>query len=382
MILPGATLGVLGGGQLGQMFVLRARSMGYRTAVLDPDPQSPAGAAADHHICAGYADTAALDELAARCAAVTTEFENIPAAVLAQLAIRTIVHPSAEAVAVAQDRVREKLFFQDCGLATADFAAVASVDQLSEAARRVGAPAILKTNRLGYDGKGQVVLDDMAGLPAAFASLGGVPCILEARLHLEREISVVVARSADGMLAAFPPAENVHRHGILHTSTVPAEVTALVAREAVRAAEKIASALAYVGVLGVEFFVANGGKLFVNEMAPRPHNSGHWTQDGCSVDQFEQQVRALAGLPLGTPVVLAPTCMVNLLGDLWAHGEPQWHRALGLPGVRLHLYGKAEPRPGRKMGHLNVTASSAAGALAMATAAAAAAMGEGSPAVP
>lgn len=369
MILPGATLGVLGGGQLGQMFVLRARSMGYRTAVLDPDPLSPAGAAADLHLVAAYDDAHALARLADECVAVTTEFENVPAATLEELERRTRVRPAPGAVAIAQDRVREKGFFRSAGLATAEFAAIRDAGDIAGAVARAGMPAILKTSRFGYDGKGQARVGDAAAVAEAFTRFGGVPCILEQRLTLELEISVVVARGANGALAAFPPAENVHRDGILETSVVPASVPPTLAREAMRAAERIAQALEYVGVLGVEFFVANGGQLYVNEIAPRPHNSGHWTQDACRVDQFEQQVRALAGLPLGDPSLLSPVCMINLLGDLWTRGEPRWAAALAMPGVRLHLYGKAEPRPGRKMGHLNCLAATPAEALRLAHAA-------------
>lgn len=357
MILPGATLGVLGGGQLGQMFVLRARSMGYRTAVLDPDRSAPAGRAADEHLVAAYDDAAALDRLAALCAVVTTEFENVPADALARLAARTTVHPAAAAVAIAQDRVAEKHFFRACGLATAAFAEIVGTHEVAAACANVGLPALLKTARLGYDGKGQSTVHTPAEAADAFTAHGGVRCILEQRLTLEREISVVVARGADGTLAAFPPAENVHRNGILETSLAPAHLTPALRDAAMQAAQRIVTELGYVGVLGVEMFVADGGRLFLNEIAPRPHNSGHWTQDACDVDQFEQQVRAICGLPLAEPRLLSPVCMINVLGDVWARGEPRWDRALALPGVRLHLYGKTEPRPGRKMGHMNCLAA-------------------------
>lgn len=369
MILPGATLGVLGGGQLGRMFALRARVMGYRVVVLEPDPRSPAGQVADEQIEAAYDDASALDLLAERCAAVTTEFENVPAGSLERLARSVPVHPSAAAVSVTQERIAEKSFLRDQGFATADFAPVRQDDDIERAIAVTGLPAILKTARLGYDGKGQAVTASPEEVRAAFARFGGMPCILERRLALETEVSVVLARGVDGQVVSFPAGENEHRNGILHTTTVPARISAELAAEAERLACAVAERLGYVGVLGVEMFVAEGGRLFVNELAPRPHNSGHFTLDACSVDQFELQVRALAGLPLVRPQLLAPVCMVNILGDSWAGGTPAWERALAMPGVRLHLYGKAEPRPGRKMGHLTCLADSADSALALATAA-------------
>ena len=369
MILPGATLGVLGGGQLGRMFALRARVMGYRVVVLEPDPRSPAGQVADHQIAAAYDDPTALDQLADQCAAVTTEFENVPAQVLERLAARVPVSPAPASVAIAQDRMAEKGFLASAGFLTAPFARVPRAADLTEALKAIGVPALLKTSRLGYDGRGQALIGAPEDAAEAFRHLGGVACILERKLELEREISVVLARGRDGTVAAFPPAENVHRHGILHTSTVPARVPSGVLKQAETLAVEVAAALHYFGVLTVEMFVADGGKLYVNELAPRPHNSGHYTLDACSVDQFEQQVRALAGLPLGEPRLLSPCCMVNILGDSWAHGTPRWDRALALPGVRLHLYGKNEPRSGRKMGHLTCLADTPDEALILATAA-------------
>lgn len=369
MILPGASLGVLGGGQLARMFALRARVMGYRVVVLEADPRSPAGQVADEQIEAAYDDAAALDLLAERCAAVTTEFENVPAGSLERLARCLPVHPSAAAVSVTQERIAEKSFLREQGFSTAEFAPIRRADDVERAVAATGLPAILKTARLGYDGKGQAVVASPEEARAAFTRLGGVPCILERRLALETEISVVLARGADGQVVSFPAGENEHRNGILHTTTVPARIPAELAAEAERLAAAVAERLGYVGVLGVEMFVAAGGRLFVNELAPRPHNSGHFTLDACSVDQFELQVRALTGLPLVRPRLLAPVCMVNILGDSWAGGTPRWERALAMPGVRLHLYGKAEPRPGRKMGHLTCLADSADAALALATAA-------------
>jgi 5-(carboxyamino)imidazole ribonucleotide synthase len=366
VILPGATLGVLGGGQLGRMFVLQARTMGYRTMVLDPDPGSPAGQVADVHLRAPYADGAALERLATECAAVTTEFENVPAEALEHLAGSCRVRPPVDAVAIAQDRIREKQFLEGAGFPTASFRPVHDESELLAAAREVALPALLKTSRLGYDGKGQAPVDRAEDAPAAFAALGSVACVLEERLALETELSVVLARGEDGAVAAFPVGENRHRNGILETTVVPARVSPATAEEARETACRVAAALGYVGVLGVELFVANGGRIYVNELAPRPHNSGHYTLDACSTDQFEQQLRALCALPLADARLLSPVAMVNLLGDLWAGGEPRWAEALRRPGVRLHLYGKAEPRPGRKMGHLNCLADDPGRALALA----------------
>ncbi len=366
MIPPGATLGVLGGGQLGRMFALRARVMGYRVVVLEPEPHSPAGQVADEQITAAYDDPSALEQLAHRCDAVTTEFENVPAAVLAKLAGRVQVAPPRDAVAITQDRLSEKSFLKSHNFLVPAFAPIRSAAEVASAFAAVGNPAILKTARLGYDGKGQALVDSPEATAAAFERLGEVPCILERRLNLECEISVVLARGAGGATAAFPVAENVHRNGILHTSTVPAHIAPELQQGASELAAHIATALGYVGVLAVEMFVADQGRLYVNELAPRPHNSGHYTLDACTADQFEQQVRTLCHLPLGNPRLLSPCCMVNILGDSWANGPPRWERALALPGVRLHLYGKAVPRPGRKMGHLTCLAATADDALDLA----------------
>lgn len=369
MILPGATLGLVGGGQLGRMFTMRARSMGYRVVVLDPDPASPAGAIADRHLHAPWLDPAALAELAGLAAVVTTEFENVPAEALSRLAERVPVRPPAEAVRTTQDRATEKSFLLAKGIATTPFRPVARPEDLAEAWEAIGAPALLKTSRLGYDGKGQAPVDDPDSARGAFAALGEVPCVLEQRLTLEREISVVLARGEDGVMAAFPVGENVHIGGILDTTVVPARIPAALAEQATQLAMTVAERLEYVGVMGVELFVTAGGQLWVNEIAPRPHNTGHYTLDACVTDQFEQQVRAVCGLPLGQPDLMRPAAMANLLGDLWAQGEPAWDRALAVPGVTLHLYGKREPRPGRKMGHLNCVAPTADEALARVVAA-------------
>jgi 5-(carboxyamino)imidazole ribonucleotide synthase len=366
VILPGATVGVLGGGQLGRMFTLQARTMGYGVVVLDPDPASPAGAVANRHIRAPYDDERALSDLSTGCAAITTEFENVPAAALQILARSSLVRPPVEAVATSQDRIAEKTFLQSHGIPTAKFQAVRDPRELKTAVAALRLPALLKTSRLGYDGKGQALVDSEEDAVRAFQRFGGVPCVLEERLALERELSVVLARGVDGDVAPFPVAENQHRDGILETSVVPARVPEAMTREARELASGLAEEMEYIGVLGVELFVANGSRLLVNEMAPRPHNSGHYTLDACSTDQFEQQLRALCGLPLAQPWLLSPVAMINLLGDLWADGEPRWEEALRRPGVRLHLYGKAEARPGRKMGHLNCLATDPDRALATA----------------
>jgi 5-(carboxyamino)imidazole ribonucleotide synthase len=366
VILPGATVGVVGGGQLGRMFVLQARTMGYRVVVLDPDPDSPAGQVADRQILADYRDQRALAELATNCAAVTTEFENVPAETLETLARSCVVRPSERTVAIAQDRIEEKGFLEREGFATARYHPVRNAEELARALEMVGTPALLKASRLGYDGKGQTPVEKPEDASRAFSQLGGVACVLEELVSLVSEVSVVLARGPDGETVAFPVGENRHRDGILETTVVPARVSDRLAREAQALALAVAERMDYTGVLGVEMFVVAGGRLLVNEMAPRPHNSGHYTIDACSVDQFELQLRTLCGLPLEQPRLLSPVAMINLLGDLWSGGTPRWQEALRHPGVRLHLYGKSEPRPGRKMGHLNCLATDPDGALALA----------------
>lgn len=366
MILPGATLGVLGGGQLGRMFTSAALTMGYEVIVLDPDPQSPAGHIASKHIAADYTDAEALNALAHRCAAVTTEFENVPAAALETLARRCIVRPDAKAVAIAQDRILEKTFLHDHGFATAPFAIVRSAADVRAALGNVGLPAILKVARLGYDGKGQVRIDNADNALRAWDAVKHEPCILEQLLPLDTEVSIVLARGADGAIACWPVGENKHRNGILDVTLVPARISTSVARDAETLAQQIAIKLDYAGVMAVEFFVSHG-ILRVNEIAPRPHNSGHFTLDACVTSQFEQQVRALCGLPLGETRLLSPVAMGNLLGDLWREGRaPSWSSLLAQANVKLHLYGKRQARPGRKMGHFNVLAATAEQALAQA----------------
>ncbi|MGJ7511155.1 5-(carboxyamino)imidazole ribonucleotide synthase [Variovorax sp. GT1P44] len=359
-ILPGATLGVVGGGQLGRMFVHAAQTMGYFTAVLDPDADSPAGRVSHHHIHADYTDVDALARLAGLADAITTEFENVPASSLEHLAIARPVAPAASAVAIAQDRIREKAHFVRCGVDCAPYAVIETADHLA-AVQPDLLPGILKTARLGYDGKGQRRVATHAELTAAWEDAGGVPCVLEKLLPLDFECSVIVARGEDGQIVNFPVQRNLHRDGILAVTEVHGHnMPESTARRAVAAARSIAEGLAYVGVLCVEFFVLADDSLVVNEMAPRPHNSGHWSVDASDVSQFELQVRTMAGLPLNPPRQHSVAIMLNLLGDLWftdgdVPEEPRWADVLALPGTHLHLYGKTEARRGRKMGHLNIT---------------------------
>ena len=362
VILPGATLGVVGGGQLGRMFVHAAQALGYVTAVLDPDPDSPAGKVAHHHIHADYLDVKGLAQLADLSAAVTTEFENVPAQALATLANHCPVAPGADAVAVCQDRAAEKAQFVRCGVACAPHAVIDSDASLAAVSDEL-LPGILKTARMGYDGKGQQRVRTRDELAAAWRELKRVPCVLEKMLPLAFELSVIVARSSSGAVTHFPLQRNLHRDGILAVTEVPAPgVSAELAQDAVDAAQRITATMRYVGVLCVEFFVLDDGTLVANEMAPRPHNSGHYTIDACDASQFELQVRAMTGLPLVAPRLHSPALMLNLLGDLWFRGgavahTPPWDAVLALPGVHLHLYGKSEARRGRKMGHLTITAA-------------------------
>jgi 5-(carboxyamino)imidazole ribonucleotide synthase len=354
VILPGATLGLLGGGQLGRMFTTAARTLGYHVTVLDPDAHAPAAEFATGHLKAPFDDPGALAELARTCAAVTTEFENAPAHALDVLARSTTVRPRGASVAVAQDRRQEKGFFSAHGFPVGAWAPIESPAGFEAALERVKLPALLKTARFGYDGKGQARMASRAELEQTFAAWKGVPCVLEELLALELEISVVLARSEAGEVAVFPVAENRHSNGILDVTIAPARIPEALARDAATLASRLAKELDYVGVLAVEMFVV-GGRLLLNEIAPRPHNSGHYTIDACRTSQFEQQVRVLCGLPLGDPSQHTPAVMVNLLGDIWdGHGDPDWAAVLRHPGAHLHLYGKRETRPGRKMGHVTV----------------------------
>lgn len=366
VLLPGAvvngqpvTLGVMGGGQLGRMFVHAAQAMGYFTAVLDPDPASPAGLVSHHHIQTDYLDEQGLAQLMQRCTAITTEFENVPAPALLTLGAHRFVAPGADAVAIAQDRAAEKAHFVKCGVPVAPHAVIDTETQLKAVPDNL-LPGILKTARMGYDGKGQVRVKTHAELAQAWDALKRVPCVLEKMLPLKDECSVIVARGGDGQCVHFPVQRNLHRDGILAVTEVyEGAVPAVLAQQAVAAAKAIAEGLQYVGVLCVEFFVLESGQLVVNEMAPRPHNSGHYTLDACDQSQFDLQVRTLAGLPLTQPRQHSAAIMLNVLGDVWGpQGEsPAWDRVLALPGTHLHLYGKLSARKGRKMGHLNITAA-------------------------
>ena len=372
MILPGATLGLIGGGQLGRMFTIAARNMDYRVTVLDPDPLSPAAEFATGHLNTAYTHPISIEDMASSCAAITTEFENAPAEVLSMLGKRTLVRPSGEAVAIAQDRMLEKGFFKSHGFPVGAFAAIRDAADLDAAIAKTGFPAVLKTARFGYDGKGQARLKTRAELESTLIAWKYPPCILEALVPLVCEISVVLARTSRGEIAVFPVAENQHVNGVLDISIAPARVSSALAREATEIAVKLANALAYEGVLAVEFFVIEGDKLLINEIAPRPHNSGHYTIDACRSSQFEQQVRVLCDLPLGDASQHSPAVMVNLLGDLWRGPDkkiaPNWQAVLKHPGAHLHLYGKREARAGRKMGHVTVCDADLSKALEMALA--------------
>lgn len=375
VILPGATLGVLGGGQLGRMFVHAAQSMGYFTAVLDPDSTSPAGRVSHHHIKTAYLDEAGLGELAKLSDAITTEFENVPASVLQSLALERTVSPSAASVAIAQNRVAEKAHFVACAakaakegksaITVAPYAVIETAAQLDAVSADL-LPGILKTARMGYDGKGQIRVKTPAELAAAWAELGQVTCVIEKMLPLKAEYSVILARGADGQIVHFPPQRNVHVDGILAATYVldafsSSKSSLADVLLAINAAKSIANELQYVGVLCVELFLLNDDSWVVNEIAPRPHNSGHYTIDACDVSQFELQVRTLCGLPLTQPRQHSPTIMLNMLGDAWFAGKsatvqtPAWDQILALPGAHLHLYGKNDAKKGRKMGHLTIT---------------------------
>lgn len=375
-------LGLLGGGQLGRMFTMAAQSMGYRVTVLDPANESPSGSIAERHLRADYLDSGALNELASTCAAVTTEFENVPAEALRLLAEHCVVSPAAKSVAIAQNRIFEKNFLAANGFGVAPYAVIQnSLDSANVDGPRNPEvvlpqkqpqlfpglfPGILKVSRFGYDGKGQKRVNNTAELDYALSGMNGEPCVLEKLLPLESEVSVVVSRGFDNEVATFPVAENQHRNGILDVSIVPARVSPAIVQNARDIAIRVVEKLDYRGVLCVEFFVLADGRLLVNEIAPRPHNSGHYSIDACVTSQFEQQVRVLCGLPLGSTAMHGPAVMVNLLGDLWQRGEPEWEQVLRHPNVKLHLYGKLEARPGRKMGHYTVLSDAAETALQLA----------------
>ena len=359
-ILPGATLGVLGGGQLGRMFCVAARTMGYRVIVLDPDPLCGAGHIADVHIQAEYTDQAALESMASQCDAITLEFENIPSQSVRFIADKTTVYPVAESLEIAQNRDLEKQFAQKAGLQPVPYFAILSESELAQAAADVGFPAILKSNTLGYDGKGQFVVNDIDELETAYDEAGKVDCVLEKKINIRCEVSAIVARNVDAEMANFPVSENQHRNGVLHMSIVPARVTDEMAQLAIENASILADAMSYVGILAVEFFVSDDNVLYFNEMAPRPHNSGHYTKDACVTSQFEQQVRMMCGLKPGDTRLMSPVVMVNMLGELW---PPKWADIFMQNNIKLHLYGKPEARVGRKMGHFNVLAEDIESAL-------------------
>ena len=351
-ILPGAAIGVLGSGQLGRMFAIAARRMGYRVHTLSPDQDTPTGQVADVEIMASYEDLDAVSDFARRVSAVTFEFENVPAPAAEAAARCAPVRPSGSVLHTTQQRIREKSFLTKAGLPTTPYREVQSLEDLDRAIVELGCPAVLKTAAFGYDGKGQYKVDAPNRSSEAWSAIGKQEAVLEAFIDFDREISVVAARGEDGQFVHYGAIENQHSRHILDVSIAPARVPSKVASEAVELARCVLEKLDVVGVLCVEFFVARDGTLMINELAPRPHNSGHLTVDACITSQFEQQLRATCGLLLGSTEMHRPAAMANLLGDLWANGEPDWAAACAFPGVKLHLYGKLEPRPGRKMGHL------------------------------
>lgn len=362
-VLPGSTIGILGGGQLGRMMTIAAKRMGYRVVVLEPLADSPAGQVADDQIVAEYTDLEAARDLATRSRAVTVEFENVPFETLAAIEPRVVVRPSSRVIKVAQHRILEKRFLSEAAAPVAKFRGLGSLGDLKRAAKDIGFPSVLKTARGGYDGKGQVILQSQGDMETAWSRLKTNEAILEEFIEMEKEISVIVARTPGGQVACYAPSENTHAHHILDTAVMPARITETQAQQAQRLAMDIAAALDVVGLLTVEMFVAKDGRILVNELAPRPHNSGHQTFDGAVTSQFEQAIRAVCNLPLGSPDLYRPTAIANLLGDLWMKGEPAWAKVFALPDVKLHLYGKMEARPGRKMGHLTASGRTASEAL-------------------
>ncbi len=357
MIEPGAAIGVLGSGQLGRMFAIAARKMGYRVHTYSPDDDTPTGQVADVEVNAAYEDLDRVREFAANVQVVTFEFENVPAATTAAAAERTLVRPRGEVLHITQNRLREKTFLQQSGFPVAPFRTVRSVEELTAALQELGCPAVLKTAGWGYDGKGQAKITDASQAATAWKTLNTSEGVLEGFIQFEREVSVVAARGADGDFVHYGVIDNRHQNHILDVSVAPAEVPDHVAKKAVELARDVLAKLDVVGVLCVEFFLTHDQELIINELAPRPHNSGHLTFDACVTSQFEQQLRAICGLPLGSTELLRPSAMANLLGDLWFPHSPDWGRALSIPDVKLNLYGKLAPRPGRKMGHLTAMAA-------------------------
>ncbi len=372
VIPPNSTIGVLGSGQLGRMFAMAARRMGYLVHTFSPETDTPTGQVADVEVTASYDDLAAVRDFASRVEVVTFEFENVPSATVEAIAGIVPIRPAGAALYTTQHRLREKRFLERAGIPVTPFRHVRTLHELNDALDTIGCPAVLKTAGFGYDGKGQRLIKTLAESADAFQTLDGQEAVLEAFVDFEREVSVVCARGADGQVAHYGVVENAHERHILDCTIAPARVSGEVAREAVELATSLLEQLSLVGVLCVEFFLARDGKLFVNELAPRPHNSGHFTIDACATSQFEQQVRAVCGLSLGATEQLRPAAMANLLGDLWQDGEPDWRAACAFPNVKLHLYGKHEARPGRKMGHLTALAPTADEALSLVRAARAA----------
>lgn len=368
-LLPGSTLGILGSGQLGRMLAIAAKQLGYRVAIYSPDTDTPAGQVADVEAVGDYLDEERLADFAQRVSVITFEFENVPSRASEVAAQHTIVRPAGSVLHITQERLREKTFLRDNGFPTTPFREVKTYADLHAAARDLGLPAVLKTASFGYDGKGQQKVYAQSDPEKVFAALGGAVGIYEAWVDFEKEISVVAARTADGQFAAFPVFENRHANHILDVTFAPAAIGPQLAKEAADLAAGILEKLGVVGLLTVEMFVTKSGKLLVNELAPRTHNSGHLTIDACVTSQFEQQIRAVCCLPLGSPALRQPAAMANLLGDVWSKGEPNWAAALSDPHVKLHLYGKAEARKGRKMGHLTACARGVDAAIARVTAA-------------
>jgi 5-(carboxyamino)imidazole ribonucleotide synthase len=365
--LPGATIGLMGSGQLGRMFAVAARRMGYRVHVFSPEKDTPAGQFADREVTGAYEDEAAVRGFAKGLDLLTFEFENIPRQTVDCCAAECEVRPASSVLHIAQNRLREKDFLSQAGIPVGPYRAVRSAAELSAAIGAVKTPAILKSAAFGYDGKGQRFIEQPLNAEEIWRERPGDELILEAAIDFEKELSVIVARGPDGSMATFPVCENMHRNHILDVTVVPARVSAEVEKSAADLAQTIAAKMDLVGLLAVEMFLHGDNTLLVNELAPRPHNSGHWTIEGCATSQFEQQVRAVCGLPLGSTQLLSPSAMANLLGDLWQGGEPNWAAALAVHGVRLHLYGKHHPRPRRKMGHLTALASTAESAIAAVT---------------
>lgn len=351
-IWPGGTIGIIGGGQLARMIALEARRMGYRVVVLDPEPEGPAAQVADISITGAFDNIEAARTLAAHSDVITLDTEHVPADLLEQLETLKPIRPSANVLRIVQDRLEQRRFLEAQGVPQPRHASFANAESLRAAASVVGFPCILKTRRSGYDGKGQARAGQVAELEEAWRALGQPPALVESFVDFEKEVSVLLARDLDGNVRFYPIAENVHRRHILHTSRVPARIPPEIASQAETLGARIASALGHVGMMAVELFVTRDGGLLVNEIAPRTHNSGHYTFGGCATSQFEQHVRAICGLPLGDPSLLRPAVMLNLLGDLWRDGQPDWHIVLSHPTARLHLYAKKRPYAGRKMGHV------------------------------